>query len=78
MINEENEDNKVFYNIEMEYQNIRLLYHCVQETIRMWPGSPARPAEEQEHLKHLRDNLYRAVLDYSFTELNTDIKDKDD
>lgn len=78
MTNEENEDKKVFYNIEMEYQNIRLLYHCVQETIRLWPGSPARPAEEQEHLKHLRDNIYRAVLDYSFTELNTDKKDKDD
>lgn len=78
MTNEENEDKRVFYNIEMEYRNVRLLYHCVQETIRLWPGSPARPAEEQEHLKQLRDDIYRAVLDYSFTELNTDKKDKDD
>ena len=39
--------------------------------------SPARPAEEQEHLKVLRDNLYRAVLDYSFNYTESDKKDKD-
>lgn len=77
MINDHNEDEQIFYTIEVPYESVRLLYHCVTETIRTWPGSPARPAQEQEDLKILRDNLYRAVLDYSFNFTEADKKDKD-
>tara|TARA_A200000113_G_C8762315_1_gene321524 strand:- start:552 stop:743 length:192 start_codon:yes stop_codon:yes gene_type:complete len=57
------------YKIDMSIEDIRLLYHCVQETIRTWPGSPARPAEEQEHLWFLRDWLFRIILEYKFDNL---------
>ena len=57
------------YEISLRIEDIRLLHHSVQETIKFWPGAPARPYEEQEHLWHLRDSLYRIILDYRFNEL---------
>jgi len=56
------------YQISLNIEDIRLMHHCVQETIRLWPGAPARPVEEQEHLRYLRDSMYRMMLDYSFHE----------
>lgn len=57
------------YKIDMSIEDIYLLHHCVQETIKNWPGSPARPSEEQEHLWYLRDWLYRMILEYKFDNL---------
>ena len=45
------------YEIGLKIGDIRLMHHCVNETIRLWPGAPARPIEEQEHLWYLRDSL---------------------
>ena len=56
------------YQVNFKIEDIRLLYHCVQQTIDKWPGSPARPVEEQEHLWYLRDSMYRMILDYTFNE----------
>ncbi len=46
-------------------EDITLLHHCVSEFLRLWPGSPARPAEEQERLKALKNALYSAILDHT-------------
>ena len=54
------------YQVDMRIEDVRLLHHCVQETIKTWPGAPARPCEEQEHLWYLRDSLYRILLEDSF------------
>ncbi len=54
------------YQIDMRIQDIRLLHYCVLKRIEHWEGSPARPAEEQEHLWYMRDSLYRIILDYQF------------
>ena len=54
------------YTVDLTIHDVRLLHHCVQETIRTWPGSPARDPEEQEHMWHLRDSLYRIMLDYVY------------
>mgnify|MGYP001201958556 FL=1 len=77
MTDERPDDEGIRYTLEIPYEDVRLLYHCVQETIKSWPGSPARPWGEQEHLWHLRDSLYRAVLDYRFNFLDVDKKDND-
>ena len=58
-----------YYQLDVGIEDIYLLYHCVQETIKNWPGSPARPVEEQEQLWELRDNLYRCILDHKFHEM---------
>ena len=55
-----------YYQLDVGIEDIYLLYHCVQETIKNWPGSPARPAHEQEHLWYLRDSFYRMVLEDRF------------
>ena len=34
------------YMVGMSIDDIHLLYYSVQETIRVWPGAPARPVEE--------------------------------
>ena len=56
----------VIYQLDLSIEDIYLLYHCVCKRIENWEGSPARPPSEQEHLWYLRDELYRAVLDYKF------------
>jgi len=54
------------YTMHVSIDDVRLMHHCIAETIRTWPGSPARPAEEQEHMWLLRDQFQRMMLDYSF------------
>ena len=58
--------NEERYMVELTAGDVHLLYHCVEETIKNWPGSPARPIEEQEHLWYLRDSMYRMLLEYRF------------
>lgn len=74
MTNESPDEGDIYYNLSVPYEDVRLLHHCVLETIKNWPGSPARHPTEQEHLWYLRDELYRAILDYRFTYLDSDDK----
>ena len=65
------EDQDSFYSDEWQAEfksgidDVILLHHCVSEFLRLWPGSPARPAEEQERLKALKNALYSAILDHT-------------
>ena len=65
----EEEQEQYDYMVGLSIQDIHLLYHSVQETIRVWPGAPARPVEEQEQLVQMKNNLYRMILDYKFREM---------
>ena len=66
MENENNpEEHKFYMNFNIE--DVYLLYDCVKRRLQTWEGSPARPWGEQEHLWQLRDELYKAVLDYKFS-----------
>ena len=58
--------NEERYMVELTHEDVHLLHHCIEETIKNWPGSPARPVEEQEHLWYLRDSMYRMLLEYRF------------
>ena len=58
--------NEEGYMIQLSTDDVNLLHHCVEETLKYWPGAPARPAEEQEHLWYLRDSMYRMVLETKF------------
>ena len=57
------------YVVDLQIEDVRLLHHCVTERIRLWEGSPSRPAEEQEHLWKIRDTLQAMLLDYNFHNL---------
>jgi hypothetical protein len=54
------------FQVNLTIEDIYLLHHSVKETIKYWPGSPSRPADEQEHLWYLRDSLYRMILEHQF------------
>lgn len=66
MDSEEFEPKEPNYSVGLSIQDVYLLHHCVIKRLEMWEGYPARPAEEQEHLWYLRDNLYRMILEYRF------------
>jgi len=61
-------DNQPDYTVNLTIEDIRLLYHCVEQGIKYWPGSPARDVGEQEHMWYLRDSMYRMILDYQFNQ----------
>jgi len=65
----EEEFSEDIYHMSFDIEDIRLLYHCVSKRIENWEGYPARPMKEQTHLHYLRDELYRAILDYKFHEM---------
>ena len=54
------------FEIELTDDEVRTLYYAVSEALRMWPGYPARPREEQEQLQALRDQLFVMTLEMQF------------
>ena len=66
-MNEEFEE--MGFMVELSDNDVRTLFYAVQEAIRVWPGYPARPLEEQEQLWSLRDTLFKMTL-----EMNWDLK----
>lgn len=59
-------DDLMGFMVELTDDDVRTLLYAVQEAIRVWPGYPARPFEEQEHLQSLRDEFFRMVLEMQF------------
>lgn len=65
-----NEDDSIaMYQIELRPCDVHLLYQCVCKRLETWEGSPARPAEEQEHLWSMKNELYRIVLDHKYHDM---------
>jgi hypothetical protein len=56
--------------IKMPIEEIRLLYGHVCYGLEVWPGSPARPAEEQEYLLSLKSRLASMLMQHSFDTLD--------
>ena len=54
------------FMVEFTDDEIRTLLYAVQEAIRVWPGYPARPIEEQEQLTALRNSLFTMTLEMQF------------
>jgi hypothetical protein len=54
-------------NVEMEMslEDCRLLYTAVCDAINAWPGSPARPAEEQVNLQQMKTFLFSILCEAS-------------
>ena len=55
-----------YCTVEMGIDEVRMLYSHVCYSLEVWPGSPARPAEEQEYLRILKMRLFSMISDYSF------------
>ena len=51
--------------INISIEDCRTLYTAVCDAIQYWPGSPARPAEEQEKLHHMKLFLFSIMCEAS-------------
>jgi len=49
----------------MSLEDCRTLYTAVCDAIRWWPGSPARPPEEQEKLQQMKLFLFSIICEAS-------------
>ncbi len=54
------------FQLYININEVRMLYNHVNYAIETWPGSPARPPEEQEYLKQLKTQLFAMISDYTF------------
>jgi len=70
-MNDHQDEDVMGFMVELTDDEIRTLNYAVNEAIRVWPGSPARPAEEQEMLQSLRDTFFRMILEMSFDQGKT-------
>ena len=59
-------DDMMGFMVELSDDEIRTLLYAVQEAIRVWPGHPARPREEQEQLQALKTQLFMMTLEMQF------------
>jgi len=58
----------VTVELEMSVADCRTLYTAVCDAINAWPGSPARPAEEQVQMQQLKYFLFSILAEASLDE----------
>ena len=51
--------------MNMGIDEVRMLYDHICYSIKMWPGAPARPAEEQEYLQILKNRLFAMIMEHT-------------
>ena len=59
-------NDETVFMVQLSDEEVRTLYYAVTTALEFWPGSPARPADEQEKLWAMRDSLFRMKLEMSF------------
>ena len=52
--------------LHLSIQAVRVLHEVLDYFMKMWPGSPARPPEEQEFARELLQCMKRLQLEHSF------------
>ncbi len=60
-------EDPIIYSLETDIHGMRQLKSAIEYLIQVWPGSPARPAEEQEMLWSIRDQCSRIELEHLMT-----------
>ena len=54
---------KELFDMTIGEAELRALSYAVNEAIRLWPGAPARPYEEQEVLDRLKKAFFAMSMD---------------
>lgn len=55
------------YTLTLGIDAVRLLHDHFDYSIEMWPGSPRRPAMEQEFLKLMKHHMFKIMTEHNFT-----------
>ena len=53
------------YNLFLKIEDVRMMYDHICYSIRMWPGSPARPAEQQVDYHQMKTFLFSMLCESS-------------
>ena len=56
------------FEMTLSPEGVRALHYAVNEAVRLWPGSPARPVEEQVALKELKMAIFAMVMEMTILE----------
>ena len=51
------------FQVTLGPKETKVLYYAVSEALRMWPGAPQRPYEEQILLSELKNILFAMTMD---------------
>ena len=54
-----------YCQMNMGIDELRVFYDHICYSIEVWPGSPRRPAEEQEYLKNLKSKVFAMIMQYN-------------
>ena len=49
----------------MNIDGVRMLHSHLEYSLKMWPGAPARPWDEQLMLLALKEEMFRMKMEYS-------------
>jgi hypothetical protein len=60
------EENEWYCTMTLGIDEVRCLYDHFDYSIKMWPGSPARPYEEQILLDIMKKRMFAMLTDYTF------------
>ena len=55
--------------LTLNIQEVRAMYDHFDYSIKMWPGSPARPADEQEWMDIMKKRMFAMIQEYNFDKL---------
>jgi len=57
------------YEFSLDINGVHLFKGVIDYAIEKWPGAPQRPAQEQEFLWAMRDEVNRCILEHNFNNL---------
>jgi len=53
----------------LNIEEVRAMYDHFDYAIKMWPGSPARPADEQVWMDIMKKRMFAMIQEYNFDKL---------
>ena len=56
--------------LTLNIEEVRAMYDHFDYAIKMWPGSPARPADEQVWMDIMKKRMFAMIADYNYTEID--------
>jgi hypothetical protein len=57
-----------YCSVNIGIDEVRMMYNHLDYSLKMWPGAPARPIEEQEFLMDMKDKYFAMLMEYNFSE----------
>ena len=61
-------DEEWFCEVRLGIYDVKSLYAVICFALETWPGSPARPPEEQEWLWAMKERYFAMLMEYNFSE----------